>query len=109
MGQPVANADSSVVVPYPGRTALVALVLAVVGAGLGFGGFVTGVDAALNGHMSGASIVIFYVGAGLLLVSVVLSILGLLRTNAKLLSTIALAVGLIPITVLIIIALGARR
>jgi hypothetical protein len=39
----------------------------------------------------------------------VLSILGLLRTNAKLLSTIALAVGLIPITVLIIIALGARR
>ncbi len=94
---------------YPGRTALVALVLAIVGAGLGFGGFVTGVDAALAGREPGASIIIFYVGAGLLLVAVVLAILGLLRTSAKVLSTIALAVGILPITGLIVAALGARH
>ena len=94
---------------YPGRTALVALVLAIVGAGLGFGGFVTGVDAALNGHLAGASIVIFYVGAALLVIAVVLAILGLLRTSAKVLSTIALAVSILPITGLIVAALGARH
>jgi hypothetical protein len=94
---------------YPGRTALVALVLAIVGAGLGFGGFVTGVDAALGGRTPGASIIIFYVGAALLLVAVVLAILGLLRTSAKVLSTIALVVGILPITGLIVAALGARQ
>ncbi len=94
---------------YPGRTALVALVLAIVGAGLGFGGFVTGVDAALGGRPAGASIIIFYVGAALLVVAVVLAILGLLRTSAKVLSTIALAVGILPITGLIVAALGARH
>jgi hypothetical protein len=94
---------------YPGRTALVALVLAVVGAGLGFGGFVTGVDASLAGRVPGASIIIFYVGCGLLLVSVVLSILGLLRTTAKVLSTIALVVGILPITGLLLAVLGTRH
>jgi len=94
---------------FPGRTALVALVLAIVGAGLGFGGFISGVDAALDGRFSDASIVIFYVGTGLLVAAVVLAILGLLRTGAKVLSTIALAVALIPIAGLIVAALGARH
>ncbi len=94
---------------YPGRTALVALVLSVVGAGLGVGGFVTGVDAALGGRSPGASIIIFYVGAGLLVIAVVLAILGLLRTSAKVLSTIALVIGILPITGLIVAALGARH
>ncbi len=94
---------------YPGRTALVALVLATVGAGLGFGGFVTGVDASLAGRTPGASIIIFYVGSGLLLVAVVLAILGLLRTTAKVLSTVALVVGILPITGLIVAVLGARH
>ena len=94
---------------YPGRTALVALVLAIVGAGLGFAGFVTGVDAALGGQRPTINIVIFFVGVGLLLVAVVLSIVGLLRTSAKVLSTIALVVALLPITGLIVAALGARH
>jgi uncharacterized membrane protein len=93
----------------PGRTALVALLLAIVGAGLGITGFVTGVDAALAGRPPGASIIMFYVGAGLLLIAVVLAIVGLLRTSAKILSTIALAVGILPITGLIVVALGARH
>jgi len=42
-------------------------------------------------------------------VAVVLAILGLLRTSAKVLSTIALAVALIPIAGLIVAALGARH
>ncbi|MBK4346186.1 hypothetical protein [Lacisediminihabitans changchengi] len=94
---------------FPGRTALVALVLAIVGAGLGYGGFISGVDAALGGRLSDASIVIFYVGTGLLVVAVVLSIVGLLRTSAKVLSTVALVVALIPIAGLIVAALGARH
>ncbi len=94
---------------YPGRTALVALVLAIVGAGLGFAGFVTGVDAALGGQRPTINIAIFFVGVGLLLVALVLSILGLLRTSSKLLSTIALVVALLPITGLIVAALAARH
>jgi uncharacterized membrane protein len=94
---------------YPGRTALVALVLGVVGVGAAFAGFITGVDASLAGRAPGASIIVFYVGAGLLLVAVVLAIIGLLRTSAKVLSTIALAVGILPVTGLIVAALGARH
>lgn len=94
---------------FPGRTALIALVLAVVGACLGFGGFVTGVDATLAGRMPGESMIIFYIGCGLLLVAVVMAILGLLRTSAKVLSTIALIVGILPITGLLLAVLGTRR
>ena len=94
---------------YPGRTALVALVLAIVGAGLGFAGFVTGVDAALGGQLLTLNIILFFVGVGLLLIALVLSILGLLRTSAKVLSTVALLVAILPITGLIVAALATRH
>lgn len=92
------------------RVALVSLTLAVVGVGLAVWGFVSGIDATLNGAGAiGTSIVIFYVGSGVLLVALVLAIIGLVRSRAKTVPTIALLVCLIPIAVIIVIALADRR
>lgn len=92
------------------RVALVSLTLAVVGVGLAIWGFVSGIDATLNGGGAiGTSIVIFYVGSAVLFVSLVLAIIGLVRSEAKIVPTIALAMTLIPIAVIIVIALAYRR
>lgn len=92
------------------RVSLVSLTLAVVGLGLAIWGFVSGIDATLNGAgVIGTSIVIFYVGSGVLLVSLVLGIIGLVRSQAKTVPTIALALCLIPIAAIIVIALANRR
>lgn len=89
--------------------AIVALAMAVVGGVLGYAGFVTGIDATLAGHEPGASIIVFFVGAGLSFAAIVVATVSLLRTTAKLLSTIALALGLFPLAGLIVIALGTRH
>jgi hypothetical protein len=92
------------------RVSLVSLTLAVVGVGLAIWGFVSGIDATLNGAGAiGTSIVIFYVGSGVLLVALVLGIIGLVRSQAKTVPTIALALCLIPIAAIIVIALAYRR
>jgi hypothetical protein len=92
------------------RVSLVSLTLAVVGVGLAIWGFVSGIDATLNGAGAiGTSIVIFYVGSGVLLVALVLGIIGLVRSQAKTVPTIALALCLIPIAAIIVIALANRR
>ena len=92
------------------RVALVSLTLAVVGVGLAIWGFVAGIDATLNGAWAiGTSIVIFYVGSAVLFVAMVLAIVGLVRSGAKTVPTVALAVCLIPIAAIIVIALAYRR
>lgn len=92
------------------RVALVSLTLAVVGVGLAVWGFVAGIDATLNGAGAiGTSIVIFYVGSAVLFVALVLAIIGLVRSEAKTVPTVALAVCLIPIAAIIVIALATRR
>ena len=92
------------------RVALVSLTLAVVGVGLGIWGFVSGIDATLNGAGAiGTSIVIFYVGSAVLFVAMVLAIIELVRSGAKTVPTVALAVCLIPIAAIIAIALAYRR
>ena len=92
------------------RVALVSLTLAVVGVGLGIWGFVSGIDATLNGAGAiGTSIVIFYVGSAVLVVALVLAIVGLVRSEQKAVPTVALAVCLIPIAAIIVIALAYRR
>jgi hypothetical protein len=92
------------------RVALVSLTLAVVGVGLAIWGFVSGIDATLNGAGAiGTSIVIFYVGSGVLFVALVLAIIGLVRSESKVVPTVALAVCLIPIAAIIVIALAYRR
>ena len=92
------------------RVALVSLTLAVVGVGLAIWGFVAGIDATLNGAGAiGTSIVIFYVGSAVLFVALVLAIIGLVRSEAKTVPTVALAVCLIPLAAIIVIALADRR
>ena len=92
------------------RVAIVSLTLAVVGVGLAIWGFVSGIDATLNGSGTiGTSIVIFYVGSAVLLVALVLAIIGLVRSESKVVPTVALAVCLIPIAAIIVIALAYRR
>jgi hypothetical protein len=93
------------------RLAILALVLSVVGAAVGYFGFVSGIDYALSGsgHGPGSSIIIFFVGAALAIAAVVLAVLGLLRSHSKIVPVVALAVGLIPIAALIVIVLAFRR
>lgn len=92
------------------RLAIVALVLAVAGGVVGYIGFVTGIDASLAGDgRPGLSIVVFFVGVFVLLLAVVLALVALLRTGAKLLATIALVLGLLPIAGLLVFALSFRR
>lgn len=96
--------------PYS-RLSLVALALAVVGAAVGFWGFVSGIDYALNGSGSGPgpSLIVFFVGAGIVVASLVLAIIALVRSSAKMMPTIALAVGLLPIAGLLVVVLANRR
>ncbi len=93
------------------RLAITALVLAVVGAAVGYWGFVSGIDYALNGSGGGPgpSIIVFFVGAALSVAAVVLAIVGLMRSSRKTLPTIALVIGLLPIGALIVAALANRR
>jgi len=92
------------------RVALVSLTLAVVGVGLAIWGFVSGIDATLKGAGAiGTSIVIFYVGSAVLVVALVLAIVGLVRSEQKVVPTVALSVCLIPIAAIIVIALAYRR
>jgi hypothetical protein len=92
------------------RVAIVSLTLAIVGVGLAIWGFVSGIDATLNGGGAiGQSIVIFYVGSSVLFVALVLAIIGLVRSHAKTVPTIALGVSIIPIAAIIVIALAYRR
>lgn len=93
------------------RLAFLALVLSVVGGAVGYFGFVSGIDYALNGsgHGPGSSIIIFFVGAALSIAAVVLAVFGLLRSHSKVVPVIALAVGLIPIAALLVIVLGPRH
>lgn len=96
--------------PYS-RLSLVALASAVVGAAVGFWGFVSGIDYALNGSGSGPgpSLIVFFVGAGIVAASVVLAIIALVRSSAKIVPTIALSVGLLPIAGLLVVVLANRR
>jgi hypothetical protein len=97
--------------PAHTRLAITALALAVVGAAVGYWGFVSGIDYALNGSGGGPgpSIVVFFVGAGLSIAAVVLAIVGLVRSSRKTLPTIALVIGLLPIGALIVAVLATRR
>ncbi|MDQ1598096.1 MAG: hypothetical protein QOI70_1520 [Microbacteriaceae bacterium] len=93
------------------RIAVLSLVLAVMGAGLAIWGFVSGIDAALNGagRGPGLSIITFFVGSAVLILALVLAIIALMRSHAKTLPIVAISVGLLPIAGLIVIALANRR
>ena len=86
------------------------LVAAIVGAGLTVWGFLAGIDSALNGGGSGPSpvfLAMFFVGAALVLVALVWSIVRLARGRSRVLSALALVVSLLPIAAVVILRLAA--
>lgn len=82
-----------------GRAPVAALLLAIAGAGLMVWGFLAGIDAALNAAGSGAGpfLVIFFIGAALVLVALFLAVRGLLTRKSVGLSWATLVIALLPV------------
>ncbi len=99
--------DTDVYVSPSRVPAAIALLLAVVGAAGMSWGFVAGISAALDAGGSGATpfVVVFFVGAALVLVALVVSIVCLVRGLARGIAGLALVVALAPIVVVVILRL----
>jgi hypothetical protein len=86
------------------------LLAAIVGAGLMTWGFLGGINSALDGSGSGASpvfSVLFFVGALLVLVALVWSIVRLVRGRSRALAALTLVVCLLPVIAVIILRVAA--
>lgn len=92
------------------RGSLAALLFAIAGAGLMVWGFLAGIDAALNGAGSGAGVfvVLFILGAVLVLIALVLAVIGLVKKRSFGLALTALIVSLLPIVAVIILWVRAQ-
>ncbi len=101
--------DSDVYVSPSRVPATIALVLAVVGAGVMVWSFVNGIAAALDASGSGATpyIVVFLIAAVLVLAALVISIVCLARGLARGVAALALLVSLAPIVAVIILRVAA--
>lgn len=73
-------------------------------------GFVGGIGAALDGSGNGAGafVAIFFLGALLVLCTIVAAVLGLTGPGHRVLWSIALALGLLPVVAVIVVAINAR-
>lgn len=80
-------------------TPLLGIVLGIVGAVAMWFSFVNGISAALNGSGDGATpFIIVFIGAGVLaLIAIVIGIVGLVRGGHRILSSLSLLVGAIPV------------
>jgi hypothetical protein len=87
-----------------------ALLLAIAGGGAMVWGFLAGIDAALGGAGSGAApfVVIFFLGAALVLIALVVAIAGLVRRRSVGLSLTALIVSMLPIIAVIVLWIRAQ-
>jgi hypothetical protein len=87
--------------------ALIALLLAVLGAAGMAWSFVNGLTAALNdgGSGPGLYVVLFFVSAALVVAALVISIVCLVRGNARGVAAVALIVALAPIVGVILLRL----
>ena len=101
--------DSDVYVSPSRVPATIALVLAVVGAGVMVWSFVNGIAAALDASGLGATpyIVVFLIAAVLVLAALVISIVCLARGLARGVAALALLVSLAPIVAVIILRVAA--
>jgi hypothetical protein len=84
---------------------LLGIVFGIAGTAVMWFSFSNGVSAALNGSGNGAGLFIlfFFVGAALVLAAIVLGIAGLVRGGRRLLSVLALLVGLVPVVLVVLI------
>jgi hypothetical protein len=83
-------------------TPLLGIVLGIVGTALMSYSFVNGIAAALNGSGGGAGmfIALFFVGAALALIAIIIGLVGLVRGGHRILSFLSLIVGLVPAAVI---------
>lgn len=90
--------------------AWLAILFALMGAGLQAWGFVNGIIAALDAGGSGAGRyeLVFFAGTALVLAAIVMSIVGIVRRRAKGLWVVALVISLLPVAAVIGIAVAAR-
>jgi len=73
-------------------------------------GFLAGIDAALSGSGSGSGpfVALFVLGAVLVIGTVVSAVLGLFSRGHRVLWSIALVLGLLPVVAVIVLAVNAR-
>ena len=92
------------------RAPLLTIVVGVVGIGLVSWGFLAGIDAALSGSGSGTGpfIALFVLGAVLVIGTVVSAVLGLFTAGHRVLWSIALVLGLLPVFAVVVLAINAR-
>ena len=98
--------------PRPrGRTALatplLGIVLGVVGTLVMAYSFVNGISAALDASGNGAGLYVglFFGGAVLALIAIIIGIVGLIRGGHRILSFLSLLIGLVPAAVIAVIAI----
>lgn len=89
-------------------TPLLGIVLGVVGTVLMSYAFVNGISAALDSGGSGAApFIALFIGGGVLaLIAIVIGIVGLIRGGHRILSFLALLIGLVPAAVIVAIRLA---
>ena len=92
------------------RAPLLTIVAGMLGiAGVSWG-FLAGIDAALSGNGNGAGpfIALFVLGAVLVIGTVVSAVLGFFSRGHRVLWSIALVLGLLPVVAVIVLAVNAR-
>lgn len=89
---------------------VIALVAAIVGTVLMVWGFLAGIDAALDGSGSGPGgfVALFFIGAALVLVAIVVAVIRLIRGGSRALSWATIAVALLPIVAVLVLLVRAR-
>jgi uncharacterized membrane-anchored protein len=87
-----------------------ALIAAVVGTVLMIVGFLGGIDAALNGNGAGntAYMVLFLIGAVLIVAALVMTLYRMIRGGSSVLAWVTIVVGLLPMIAVVILLVAAR-
>jgi uncharacterized membrane protein HdeD (DUF308 family) len=92
------------------RAPLLTILAGVIAIGLVSWGFLAGIDAALSGSGGGAGpfIALFVLGAVMVISTVVSAVLGLFSRAHRVLWSIALVLGLLPVIAVVVLAVNAR-
>jgi hypothetical protein len=92
------------------RAPLLTIFAGIIAIGLVSWGFLAGIDAALSGSGSGAGpyIALFVLGAVMVIGTVVSAVLGLFSRDHRVLWSISLVLGLLPVIAVVVLAVNAR-
>jgi hypothetical protein len=92
------------------RAPLLTILAGLLGIGAVSWGFLAGIDAALSGSTGGTGpfIALFVLGAVLVIGTVVSAVLGMFSRGHRVLWSIALILGLVPVIAVVVLAITAR-